>query len=95
MLPPIGLSVGLSLLIYNIRKVLSCDSFQFLSKILHFSDNSSYIPRSQQSLDHLIKICPIVNYLISCFKSSYVLDPELSIINAWLMNALKCKTLAT
>ena len=62
----------------SIRKVLSRDRFQLISKFLHLSDNSTYVTRGQDGHDRLYKIRPLITYLISSFKNSYIPDRELS-----------------
>ena len=63
----------------SIRKVLSRDRFQLISKFLHLSDNSTYVTRGQDGHDRLYKIRPLITYLISSFKNSYIPDRELSV----------------
>ena len=44
----------------SIRKVLSRDHFQLISKFLHLSDNSTYVTRGQDGHDRLYKIHPLI-----------------------------------
>ena len=63
----------------SIRRIMSRDRFQLFLKFLHLSDNLQMIPRGCPGFDRLYKIRPLVNHLVTRFKSSYVPGREISI----------------
>ena len=63
----------------NFSKIISRNRFLLFSKFLHFANNKLLNPHGQPAYDHLFKIRPVINRLISNFKSSYIPDKNLSI----------------
>ena len=60
------------------NSVMSRNRYQTILRFLHFADNSQYDPNDPDR-DRLYKVRPLVDYLVSKFKSTYIPEKEISV----------------
>ena len=63
----------------NFRSIMSRDRFLLVLKFLHLADNSRMVPRGQPGHSKTYKVDQVVNTLVQNYKSSYIMNKEISV----------------
>ena len=60
------------------NSVMPCNRYQSILRFVHFADNSQFDPNDPDR-DRLYKVRPLVDHLVSKFKSTYIPEKEISL----------------
>ena len=60
------------------NSVMPRNRYQTILQFLHFADNSQFDPNDPDR-DRLYKVRPLVDHLVSKFKSTYIPEKEISV----------------
>ena len=60
------------------NSVMPRNRYQTILQFLHFADNSQFDPNDPDR-DRLYKVRPLVNHIVSMFKSTYIPEKEISV----------------
>ena len=64
--------------LYLLIRIINTNPFQSILEFLHFNDNTFYNPNNPDR-DRLYKIRPVIEYLVSKFKTVYALEQHVAI----------------